>query len=285
MTTRLTRITKLLPFLALFATLSGLSGQDFPEADINPGTVTVDGLIDTVWDSVAEQALSVDIDQTSPEAPDFSGYWKGLWDSEHLYILMVTTDDVTVPWPGFSFWQFDMTEIFIDPDNSKGDSYDGMNDSQFIWPRNGEGQIPFTNPLGLTLPFEMEALVQGEGVVVLEVALPLADLGITPQAGTQVGLDIYMKDNDTGLASRNHQISWSPSDDEAFRNPSLLGTITLVSETGQSWYGYPVDSSGWADTGSWMRYVNVTFDPWIWVVDLATFVYIGDDSGWAYIPK
>lgn len=51
------------------------------------------------------------------------------------------------------------------------------------------------------------------------------------------------------------------------------------------WYGYAFDDQGWADTTPWLGWVNVTHDPWIWVVDLGKYIYVGDDSGWAYIPN
>jgi len=54
---------------------------------------------------------------------------------------------------------------------------------------------------------------------------------------------------------------------------------------GQSWLGYPVDGSGWADTAPWLNYVNVTLEPWVWVEDLKKYTYIQDDSGWIYIQK
>jgi hypothetical protein len=51
------------------------------------------------------------------------------------------------------------------------------------------------------------------------------------------------------------------------------------------WYGYTFDDQGWADTTPWLGWVNVTHDPWIWVVDLGKYIYISDDSGWTYIPN
>lgn len=262
-----------------------LTAQEFPEADISPGTVVVDGIIDGIWETVEEQSLSVDIDQTAPEAPDFAGYWKGLWDETHLYLLMVTFDDVTVSTDPGTFWNYDVTELFIDPDNSKGTTYDLINDSQFVWPRNGDSSWGHTNPLGLVVPFANEALVQENGRVIIEVALPLAELGIAASAGTKVGLDVYMKDNDSGEASRDNQISWGPSADTAWRDASVFGTITFVEAAEEFWFGYSVDANGWADTGDWMHFVNVTYQPWIWVVDLSKYTYVGDDSGWVYVPN
>lgn len=54
---------------------------------------------------------------------------------------------------------------------------------------------------------------------------------------------------------------------------------------GNTWNGFPVDEQGWVDTGDWLHFVNVTHDPWIWVLNLNKYVYLGDDSGWVYIPN
>jgi hypothetical protein len=51
------------------------------------------------------------------------------------------------------------------------------------------------------------------------------------------------------------------------------------------WYGYTFDDQGWADTTPWLGWVNVTDDPWIWVINLGKYIYAGDDSGWAYVPN
>jgi len=53
---------------------------------------------------------------------------------------------------------------------------------------------------------------------------------------------------------------------------------------GETWYGYAVDANGWANTGSWMSWVNVTFDPYIWNLALDKYVIITDGSGWVFVP-
>ncbi|MEX0332684.1 MAG: hypothetical protein AB3N64_14810 [Puniceicoccaceae bacterium] len=68
-------------------------------------------------------------------------------------------------------------------------------------------------------------------------------------------------------------------------NIGYKGTAVAILESETpDWYGYPVDPEGWADTTPWLGWVNVTFDPYIWVVNLGKYIYIGDDSGWVYVP-
>jgi len=51
------------------------------------------------------------------------------------------------------------------------------------------------------------------------------------------------------------------------------------------WYGFEVLESGDANTGGWIGWINVINDPWIWSYALESYLYIGDGSGWAYVPK
>ena len=72
------------------------------------------------------------------------------------------------------------------------------------------------------------------------------------------------------------------------------GTITFDSiqgyiEGGASWAGYDVDANGWADTGSWMGMVNVTYAPWIYIMKTGGYALIDENAisangGWAYVP-
>jgi hypothetical protein len=54
---------------------------------------------------------------------------------------------------------------------------------------------------------------------------------------------------------------------------------------GETWYGYSVDADGWVNTEGWMGWVNNTYDPNIWHPMLNKYIYVGDDSGWAYVPR
>jgi hypothetical protein len=58
---------------------------------------------------------------------------------------------------------------------------------------------------------------------------------------------------------------------------------------GDSWYGYDVDPEGWADTDTWMGWVNVAQDPWVLSLSLDGWLYIPSDQGeggaWVYKAK
>jgi hypothetical protein len=62
--------------------------------------------------------------------------------------------------------------------------------------------------------------------------------------------------------------------------------ITYSGGSSETWYGYPVLPTGDVDTGDWLGgFVNVTFDPWIYSYALAKYIYVGDGSGWVFVPQ
>lgn len=62
-------------------------------------------------------------------------------------------------------------------------------------------------------------------------------------------------------------------------------SVQFENTESSDWYGYSVDGEGWADASDWLGWVNVTNDPWIWVLPLEKYAYIRDASGWVWTPK
>ncbi|MEX0331707.1 MAG: family 16 glycosylhydrolase [Puniceicoccaceae bacterium] len=71
-----------------------------------------------------------------------------------------------------------------------------------------------------------------------------------------------------------------------------LAWFDLASE-GAMWKGLPIDGFGNADTQSWLGWINVQLDPWIYSYSLNKYIYplaveeeiFHTDSQWIYIPK
>lgn len=267
-----------------------------PEAVVYRGTPLLDGALDSAWNAFPMNELIQDIDGTTPAAENLSGYWKAMWDDENLYFLLVTVDDAVVAWPGNQFWNYDMTELFIDADYSRNDDvlrYD-ENDFQLYFPR--DGQVGQNNgPAPVSLPLNYVQATDGN-TTVIELALPWAELTVAPIQDMLIGIDVYMKDNDTGTAARDNQISWSPSMDEAWRNPSLFGTgrlsnaapegafVTLLGATLQAdgsyvsdWFGNFTAKGDWINHASfgWLYtgYIETVDGMWFWSAPLNAWVF------------
>jgi hypothetical protein len=56
------------------------------------------------------------------------------------------------------------------------------------------------------------------------------------------------------------------------------------------WEGFPLNESGWVNTGDWMGWLNVTDEPWIWSLSLETFLFLPegsltDNGAWFFAPR
>jgi hypothetical protein len=208
-----------------------------------------------------------------------------------------------------------MTELFIDPNDSRTTPYDGVDDSQFVIPRGGEAPFANANPLGVTWPPISTTLVSEEGMIVIETAIPWSELGIQAYPGTVFGMDVYMKDNDSGEASRDNQISWSPSQDQAWRDATLFGhvyldggsevdafallvdAIPMASGYMSPWFGtYEARGDGWIEHTEWswlfvdyvdskdsMWMYSQVLSSWVWTSQsMGGYVYEAANSRWIY---
>lgn len=87
-------------------------------------SVVIDGnATEHAWNKAEWNALDHHILGEVPEAADFSGRYKLLWDEQQMYLLLEVIDDVlrdTHPDPHVQYWDDDCVEIFVDEDASGG---------------------------------------------------------------------------------------------------------------------------------------------------------------------
>ncbi|MGD8787515.1 MAG: sugar-binding protein, partial [Phycisphaerales bacterium] len=186
---------------------------EIPDAGGTPPVL--DGVMDEIWSLSTEQTLTITKEGTSPDNPmDCSGGWRALWDWDYLYILVDVNDESLVQDSGATEgWNDDRVEIFIDGDNSKDSTTDGVNDYQynFRW-NNGEVETPvewYFQDSGIDKLEGVEyAIATTEDGYLIEVALPWSTLtGEPPLPGGFVGIDVMIDDDDDG-DGRDTQISW-----------------------------------------------------------------------------
>lgn len=165
--------------------------------------------------------------------------WLILHDMTHLYIHVLVRNEGS----GTNFPQIyldsddpsedDSIEIFIDGDNSKGTSYDGVNDYHTILgyldssrtPEAGTNSAP-----GLDIVFDTDEDNRTAigAWVVYEVKINLASAGIT--VGKPFGLDIQLNEDDNG-GSADATFGWHEpfASNVADSDPSVFGTVVLTS--------------------------------------------------------
>ncbi len=172
---------------------------------------------------------------------DYSGNGRVLYDANNLYVLVEVNDATKMNDSGTEWWNDDVVEIFIDGDNSKGTNYDGINDFQlgFRWndPNINIGGHSVRNIQGIN--HTMYATNSG---YTLKVAIPWSTIGVVPEQGNQIGLDIVIDDDDNG-GDRDTQIASIATSSDGWRNTSVFGSFylkTCESPTNQS----PIANAG-----------------------------------------
>ncbi len=216
-------------------TMLGLAGYlSAAEPDVMIPTVgakkpVLDGVVDNLWSLATKQYLAITTEGSEPDLnTDLSGSWSALWDSEYLYILVDVNDDALVQ-DSPSGWDDDRVEIFIDGDNSKDDAQDNVNDYQYNFRWNyGEVETPvewYLSPDSLQ-GVEYAVATTGTGYL-FEIALPwLTMIGMSPQVGHLIGIDVMIDDDDDG-GGRDTQISWHLESSPP-HSPVKWGTAKLV---------------------------------------------------------
>ena len=189
---------------------------DVPKTSTAP---TIDGKIDDVWEEGVYLPVQNEILGTVSSEEELSGYARVLWDEEHLYVLADVTDDVIFT-DVDSTWLGDNVEVYIDIGNDKSGPYTG-DDYQFRFMADGEPGGVLSDGDAV----EFEAAETDEGYVI-EMAFVWDELRGEPATGAEVGFDIHFANNDG--EGREGKLAWAGHDDEAWRDTSVFGTLTLV---------------------------------------------------------
>ena len=187
----------------------------------------IDGQWDAVWSDVDEtRCVITDMVNASSAPPensnDLSAVFKATYDDNNFYILVEVQDSV-IDYE-FSDWQGDGVEIYFDGDNSKGGSYDGINDNQI---RITVDDVELAN-IDSSLPVDgaaFKVLLTDLGYNV-EASFPLARLQISPDS--IVGFEVQINDNDSA-GGRETLLRWYSDDNDSWQTPSLFGVAELVS--------------------------------------------------------
>lgn len=177
------------------------------------GTITVNGnLNESSWN------LSRSIAKTTTGAPDNTATFGVLWDNNNLYIG-VKVLDATLHSDSPDFWDNDAVEIFIDPNNNKGSTFDGR-DNQFIKAFNNSGLFTKVAVTGV-----QHAYAAITGGYTVEISIPWSQLGVTPAAGLTIGFDAGYDDDDNG-GSRDGQAVWFGTINN-YQSTADYGTVIL----------------------------------------------------------
>jgi len=156
---------------------------------------------------------------------DLFGKWQGKWDKEFLY-LSVQVYDEAIQQDSDNPEDDDSIEFYIDADNSRNSSYDGVNDFKmtFAWGREqviiGDKSPQEIHP---DLTYEM---METEDGYTLHAKIPWAMLGVQADVRHRVGIEVQINDDDDG-GTREQKISWLAQEDNAANDPRLFGVVLI----------------------------------------------------------
>jgi hypothetical protein len=167
--------------------------------------------------------------------------WFAMHDDAFLYIFVLGENVADKPIPlrdSFEVWQDDTLNIFIDGDNSKDQTYDGIDDRQILIPLLTDPSNLTNNSTFYVTGFNSAAIPEFEFATcrctseqhTWEVQLRLSDFGIVKNQS--FGIEIQLEvDHDGG--NRDAKWGWFHNSrvdedvDNTWRNPSFMGTATV----------------------------------------------------------
>ena len=197
-----------------------------------PATIAIDGLRDVLWETrELHDIIRVSTAANPPSgSSDLSAEWQATWNAQYLYLFVDVTDDTNISTePGTTrLFNDDSIEIFLDPNYSRGSSYDGVDDIQLLISRDADTAIALgrhSSPLNTSLV--QSAVNENNSGYTVEVAVPWSELGISPAASDIIGIDIGINDDDDG-AGRDTRLEWGDGDNLAASQADAFGTAELV---------------------------------------------------------
>jgi len=203
------------PAGALVGSVPVVRADSAPEIDGAPGEA---------WSSAVSRRLERSRGPV-PTSADIQGEFRAMWDDDALYVLVQVLDDEVVDREGAAPWEHDSVEVYLDGDGSRNDSVEGYdgNDRQYVF-RFADPVAHATKGASVEgIRFAQEKWEYGYRV---EIAVPWDALGVAPEAGATIGLDVHVNDDDG--VGREDKLMWSDGSDMANSEPRRFGKARLL---------------------------------------------------------
>ncbi len=184
--------------------------------DVRFGTPVIDGEQDGIWNATTPHQTDVWVEGSNGATAQFHT----LWDEHNLYVYAVITDSLLSA-SSDDAWQQDSLEIFIDQNNGKTTNY-GEDDGQYRINFNNERSVGGHASLDNFTSFTK---VTETGYIV-EAAFALDT--ITPTAGTLLGFDLQVNNDENGNGSRDSVATWNDPTGASYMDTSRLGVLRLI---------------------------------------------------------
>jgi chitodextrinase/acetyltransferase-like isoleucine patch superfamily enzyme len=237
---------KSFPWLLLLMILP--LGQSYAQLNTKatPGVMLIDADAADWWGIPSDTAKIFTAGGTAPlyqDAADFSATFKTAWDSKNIYFFAEIKDDIIVKKASASYLA-DNLEIWLDVNNSKTATFDGVDDIKIRINRDTvltNAQVGFNNlgdyPWTSTSKDGMRGMIikqkEISGGYVVELSVPWDSIQmknsskITIGDGTTIGFNAYFCDNDSisnPIGGNRTKLVW---ENTTGSNPSTWGILRL----------------------------------------------------------
>jgi hypothetical protein len=183
----------------------------------------IDGQRDAVWGGAEDFEIRNLVEGSVMGAQDLSASFRVLWNNEALFILFEVRDD-EIKNDSPEVWKDDSVEVYLDADLSQKTTYDGVNDTQYLF-GFGDLQVQETK-LGRVQNVEFATRATDGGYVV-EIRIPWTTIGVAPKPNLRFGFEVSVNDDDASGGERDAKIMWFGTKDEAFTRPAAFGQAVL----------------------------------------------------------
>lgn len=227
---KLQKVLACLLILSLVFTL-GMAAQAAPKRAVAlNGTVEIDGIVDEVWDGADWITdFQYKTGTTDGNVGPLVVKAKVLWDNDYLYLLFDITDPL-IQANSSTAWKRDSVEFYIDGNNSKGTTFDKVDDFHYNVPaQEGADKVFIDNANSVQDNNNMHSFVKLTQTGYL-VEIASSWKSINAKAGTVIGLDLQCNDDQNGDGERDVCVGWSDQQDKASSNPSVWGELELSAE-------------------------------------------------------
>lgn len=180
----------------------------------------IDGEVDEIWSQTRPLNINLSLMGEFDDA-DLSGAVHLLYDADYLYALYHVSDDTLTTDSEYQ-WEDDSVELYLDGGNEKSSGSYDWNDEQYNF-RYGDTEVWSQRGYKSGVLFANTATDEGYRV---EVAIPWKVLGIVAEAGTKIGFDAHINDDDDGDV-RDAKVSAFAMIDDSWANPASFGTLEL----------------------------------------------------------
>lgn len=179
-----------------------------PRTDTAP---TIDGA-DDEWR--LDDARPIDLFLWGDRPLEIAAQWRAVWDEDALYVLV----DVI----GLGDRREEtVVDLYLDLDNSRGETYDGENDLQLLVSRDEERIVGGANSLPPSDGTEVGTVETDDGWRT-ELSIPWAEYDVRPIVGHRFGMDVHII-----VGDRETKIGWFDESDNAWERPRTLATVEL----------------------------------------------------------